>query len=426
MDQRGHGYGKGVIWDQWKDPKYCQDEVPVREQKEITGHAVRAMYLYTGAADVAAVTGDAGYMQAMKAVWEDVIYRNMYLTGGIGSSGSNEGFSSDFDLPNENAYCETCASVGMVFWNQRMNMLTGDGRYIDVLERSLYNGALDGLSLSGDRFFYGNPLASTGEHNRKEWFGTACCPSNIARLVASLGNYIYGTGNNGVWVNLFIGSSTKVNIENTEVKLQMQSGYPWKGNVAIVVDPGKEKSFDIHIRIPGWLTEPVPGGLYKYADEKMLKPELLVNGKTIPYKVEQGYAVINRTWQKDDKIEMRFPMQVRRVMSRPEVKQDAGRVALQYGPLLYCVEGKDNGDNAWNIVLPDDASFETTFKPELLGGVNVISFPAYVAEAGADKKTIKTITKKLTAIPYYSWNNRGASSMQVWLPTSVKDVKINY
>ena len=426
LDQRGHGYGKGVIWDQWKDPKYCQDQLPVREQKEITGHAVRAMYLYTGAADVAAVTGDAGYMQAMKTVWEDVVYRNMYLTGGIGSSGSNEGFSSDFDLPNENAYCETCASVGMVFWNQRMNMLTADARYIDVLERSLYNGALDGLSLSGDRFFYGNPLASAGAYSRREWFGTACCPSNIARLVASLGNYIYATGNNGVWVNLFIGSSTKVKVANTGVQLQMQSGYPWWGDVSLTVDPDKKQSFDIHLRIPGWLAEPVPGNLYKYADEKILRPELLVNGKMIAYKMEHGYAVINRVWQKGDTIEIRFPMQVRRVMSCPEVKQDAGREALQYGPLLYCVEGKDNDDNAWNLVLPDDASFETTFKPELLGGVNVINFPAYVAEVSADKKTIKTITKKLTAIPYYSWNNRGASSMQVWLPTSIKDVKINY
>ncbi len=188
LEQRGHGYGKGVIWDQWKDPEYCQDKIPVKQQKEITGHAVRAMYLYTGAADVAAVTNDSGYVQAMNRIWDDVVHRNMYITGGIGAQGKNEGFGVDYDLPNETAYCETCASVGMIFWNQRMHMLSGDSKFIDVLERSLYNAALDGLSLSGDRFFYGNPLASKGNDQRREWFGTACCPSNIARLLASLGN----------------------------------------------------------------------------------------------------------------------------------------------------------------------------------------------------------------------------------------------
>ena len=215
LAQRGHGFGKGKIWDDWKNPKYCQDDVPVKQQKEITGHAVRAMYQYTGAADVAAATNDPGYLTAMTTVWEDVVYRNMYLTGGIGSSGQNEGFTQDYDLPNESAYCETCASVGMVFWNQRMNLLTGESKYIDVLERSLYNGALDGLSLSGDRFFYGNPLSSVGNYGRSEWFGTACCPSNIARLVASLGDYIYGRSERGIWVNLFVASNTTLNMGNS-------------------------------------------------------------------------------------------------------------------------------------------------------------------------------------------------------------------
>ncbi|MFN5647912.1 MAG: glycoside hydrolase family 127 protein, partial [Sphingobacteriales bacterium] len=190
LEERGKKLAYGYTWTDWKDTAYAQDVVPVRDQKEITGHAVRAMYMYTGAADVAAHMGDEGYLRAMRTVWEDVVFRNMYITGGIGSAGSNEGFSVDYDLPNEQAYCETCASVGMVFWNQRMNALTGDAEYIDVLERSLYNGALDGLSLSGDRFFYGNVLASTGKNSRREWFGTACCPANIARLVASVGNYV--------------------------------------------------------------------------------------------------------------------------------------------------------------------------------------------------------------------------------------------
>jgi DUF1680 family protein len=210
LSERGKRLAKGYTWTDWKDTAYAQDVLPVKEQTQITGHAVRAMYMYTGAADVAAQTGDVDYIRAMKTVWQDVVFRNMYITGGIGSAGSNEGFSQDYDLPNEQAYCETCASVGMVFWNQRMNALTGDAMYMDVLERSLYNGALDGLSLTGDRFFYGNPLASRGQHQRREWFGTACCPANIARMVASLGDYIYAKSDEGIYVNLFVGSNTEV------------------------------------------------------------------------------------------------------------------------------------------------------------------------------------------------------------------------
>lgn len=218
-----------------------QDVVPVKEQKEITGHAVRAMYMYTGAADVASQTGDAGYMKAMRTVWEDVVYRNMYITEDRGSAGSNEGFSVDYDLPNEQAYCETCASVGMVFWNQRMNSLTGNAEYMDVLERSLYNGALDGLSLSGDRFFYGNPLASRGQHQRREWFGTACCPANIARLVASLGDYIYAKSNDAIYVNLFVGSNTTIALKNGNVDVKMETNYPWDGKLKLMVEPEKKR-----------------------------------------------------------------------------------------------------------------------------------------------------------------------------------------
>lgn len=426
LEQRGRGHGKGVIWDKWKDPKYCQDDVPVKEQKEITGHAVRAMYLYTGAADVAAVTNDAGYINAMNTIWEDVVYRNMYLTGGIGAQARNEGFGVDYDLPNEQAYSETCASVGMVFWNQRMNMLSGQGKFVDVLERSLYNAALDGLSLSGDRFFYGNPLASTGTHSRREWFGTACCPSNIARLVASVGNYIYNTSANGIWINLFIGSSTRVKAAGTEVTLDMQTGYPWRGHTALSVQPAKKKAFALHLRIPGWLSQPVPGELYRYNDQKEARPEIKVNGKAAAYTVEDGYAVIIRTWGKNDQVTIDFPMEVRTVVSRPEVEQNRDRVALQYGPLVYCVEGTDNNGNVWNMVMPEKPKFETAYRPDLLGGVNTITFAAHVAVASKDGKAVSTVRKMVTAIPYHAWNNRSASTMQVWLPTVLKNIKINY
>ncbi len=426
LEQRGRGYGKGKIWDEWKDPKYCQDDVPVKEQKEITGHAVRAMYLYTGAADVAAVTGDAGYVKAMNTVWEDVVYRNMYLTGGIGAQARNEGFGIDYDLPNEQAYSETCASVGMVYWNQRMNMLSADTRFVDVLERSLYNAALDGLSLTGDRFFYGNPLASTGTHSRREWFGTACCPSNIARLVASLGNYIYNTSADGVYINLFIGSNTKVKVGGTEVALQLQTGYPWRGATTIEVTPAQKKNFALHVRLPGWLAQPVPGELYLYAEKKELKPVIKVNGGVVDYTVDKGYAKISRSWRKGDQLSIELPMEVRQVVSRPELKQNKDRVALQYGPLVYCVEGKDNNNNAWNLVVPTNPQFDVTYQNNLLGGINTISFIANVATVSADGKSIETRTQKITAIPYFTWNNRGASPMQVWLPTRVSDVKLNY
>ena len=425
LQQRGHGYGKGKIWDQWKDPKYCQDDVPVKDQKEITGHAVRAMYQYTGAADVAAATNDPGYLGAMTSVWEDVVHRNMYLTGGIGSSGQNEGFSDDFDLPNASAYCETCASVGMVFWNQRMNLLTGESKYIDVLERSLYNGALDGLSLSGDRFFYGNPLSSVGNNARSEWFGTACCPSNIARLVVSLGEYVYGQSVQGIWVNLFVASNTTIPMGKTAVPLRVETNYPWEGNVKITANPAKKVAYALHIRIPGWAENvPVPGRLYRFTDADAAKPELLLNGKSVPYQTEKGYAVLDRTWQKGDVVEVKLPMPVRQVAARLDVKADQDRIALQRGPLVYCVEGADNEGRAWNMLVPANATFDT--KPYQVLNESVVAIQARVTVVGpaADGLSVQTKPKTITAIPYYTWANRGKSPMQVWLPSRIKEINI--
>jgi len=426
LEERGHKRAKGYTWTDWRDTAYAQDVVPVREQKEITGHAVRAMYMYTGAADVAALTGDEGYMNAMKTVWEDVVHRNMYITGGIGSSGSNEGFSNDYDLPNEQAYCETCASVGMVFWNQRMNLLTGNSQFIDVLERSLYNGARDGLSLSGDRFFYGNPLASDGRHYRREWFGTACCPANIARLVASLGDYIYGYSDAGLWVNLFIGSNTSVKIGKQEVPISMTTNYPWDGKTTLTLNPKTKSKFKVSLRIPGWLRgEAVPGDLFVFENKTPDAFTILVNGKPSPYQMENGYATINREWKKGDVVELNFPMEVKRLTSRTEVKQNEGRVALQRGPLVYCVEGVDNGGQAWNFILPDKAAFTTQHEKELLEGITIIQFEAPTLQINPDGQSITTENRKITAIPYYAWCNRGQNQMQVWLPRSIKDIKVN-
>jgi uncharacterized protein len=398
----------------------------VKQQQKITGHAVRAMYMYTGAADVAALTGDTGYMHAMKTVWQDVVYRNMYLTGGIGSSGNNEGFSDDYDLPNEQAYCETCASVGMVFWNQRMGLLTGESKYIDVLERTLYNGALDGISLEGNHFFYGNTLASVGKNFRREWFGTACCPANIARLIASLGNYIYGYNDDGVWVNLFIGSSTNIQLAKQQVPVKMETNYPWDGNVKLTLNPEKKTKFNLHVRIPGWARgEAVPGGLYNFEDTSAANFSIKVNGKDVPYQIQKGYAIIDREWKKNDLVELSFPMNIKRVVSKSELKADENRVALQRGPLVYCVEGADNNGHAWNIILPQSTALSTS--KETVGSESIITIEGIVPSlsVSADGNSVQTENKKLIAIPYYVWCNRGQNQMQVWLPVGIKDVMVN-
>lgn len=408
LDQRGRGYGVGGIWDNphW-GPKYAQDDVPVKDQKEITGHAVRAMYLYTGAADVAVAKNDLGYMNAMKTVWEDVVYRNMYVTGGIGSSGSNEGFSIDYDLPNENAYSETCASVGMVFWNQRMNLLEGQSQYIDVLERSLYNAALDGLSLTGDRFFYGNPLASSGQHFRKEWFGTACCPSNISRLVASVGDYIYAKNESGIWVNLFIANETEFNLSGEKVGIEMKTNFPWEGKVELVVNPITSKRFTVNLRIPGWIQEnPVPGKLYSFLQEENTNFTLLVNGEKATFRQENGYALLDREWKKGDRITYELPLEIRQLQSRPEVLANTDRIAIQRGPLVYCVEGADNQGKVLQLALSSNPNFTTKEYQILDEKVQAIQFQ------GLDGQLPKTIT----AIPYYTWANRGQNEMMVWIP----------
>lgn len=425
LQQRGRGYGKGQTWDEWKDPARCQDAIPLMDQREITGHAVRAMYLYTGAADVGAATQNADYMQAMQDVWQDVVYRNMYITGGIGSTAKNEGFSQDYDLPNASAYCETCASVGMVFWNQRMNLLTGEAKYFDVLERSLYNGALDGLSLSGDRFFYGNPLASQGNYSRSEWFGTACCPSNIARLVESLGNYIYAKSDQSIWVNLFVGSNTRVPLKKGQVDITQQSNYPWEGNIKLTITPNKKMSFPMHIRIPGWTqNQPVPGDTYHFVNGKQDKIEISINGKVVDYRMEKGYAVIDRAWNKGDVLNVSLPMEVKKVGASDKVSANKNRIALQRGPLVYCVEQADQ-QSVSNFFVPEDVSFTTSYQKDLLGGIVTIQSNLPVISPATDGQSVNLKRATITAVPYYSWANRGMGEMQVWLPTKITDISIN-
>jgi uncharacterized protein len=425
LSERGKKLAKGYTWTDWKDTAYAQDVLPVKQQKEITGHAVRAMYMYTGAADVAAQTGDADYIKAMRTVWEDVVYRNMYITGGIGSAGSNEGFSNDYDLPNEQAYCETCASVGMVFWNQRMNAMTGNAEYIDVLERSLYNGALDGLSLSGDRFFYGNPLASRGQHQRREWFGTACCPANIARLIASLGDYIYAKSDDAIYVNLFVGSNTTIPLKAGNVGVKMEGNYPWDPQVSIKLEPVKPTQFKMMIRWPHWIDESEKS-LYKSVNAVDSTMMFYVNSKPVRFEVENGYAVINRKWAKGDVVSFAYTMMPWLVKAKAEIKQDSNRVAIQRGPIVYCVEGADNNGKAWNIIVPENTQFEIIDYKVQDEIVKALTGEMPIVSVSEDGLSLKTEMKKVIAIPYYTWANRGKNEMQVWLPTKITNIKLNY
>ena len=425
VEQRGKGYGVGKIWDEWKAPEYAQDDVPVRDQRKITGHAVRAMYLYTGIADIASETKDVGYLKTMDAIWDDVLNKHYYITGGIGASGSNEGFGKPFELPNETAYCETCASVGMVFWNQRMNMLSAQSKYIDVLERTLYNAAIDGMSLTGNRFFYGNPLASNGNYERSEWFGTACCPSNIARLVSSLGSYIYSRSATDLYVNLFVGSETTLDLNKNEVFVKQTGNYPWNGEVSIEVSPKKSREFAVYVRIPGWLKQPVPSSLYAYESNKVNEYTITINGKPKVGVEEDGYLKLNRKWKKGDKIDLKMNMEVRRIVSSDELKDNHNKVALQYGPIVYAVEDIDNPNAKNGLFLPEGTEFQVNYKADLLGGTNVIQFKAPIVSIDQSQGKVVQEEKEITAIPYFLWNNRGKSAMQVWIPEKLTSVRVN-
>lgn len=379
---------------------YAQDNRPVREQTEVEGHAVRAMYLYSGMADVAALTGDRGLLTALDKIWHDVVERKMYVTGGIGPSASNEGFTVPYDLPNDSAYAETCAAVGMALWNHRMFLMTGDGKYADVLEREAYNGLLSGVSLGGDRFFYVNPLGSKGKHHRVPWFTTSCCPTNIVRYVPAVGERVYARRGNDVWTVLYVGSTATVPLEGGTVKLVQETDYPWDGKVRITVEPKKGFAFALNLRIPGWCQE---------------TPTIAVNGERRQGTPQNGYVRINRAWQAGDVVELDLPMPVERVHADPHVKADAGRVALQRGPVVYCLEGADNGGHVRNLCLPPDAKRTATFEKDLLRGVVVVRGEALAVERGQGGK-VTTRPFRFQAVPYSTWDNREPGEMVVWLP----------
>jgi DUF1680 family protein len=404
--------------------EYNQANKKVTEQTEAVGHAVRAMYMYSGMADVAALTGDTAYLHAIDRIWENVVTKKMYITGGIGQTGGNEGFGPDYDLPNMSAYCETCASIASVFWNQRMFLLSGEAKYIDVMERTMYNALLSGVSLAGDRFFYPNPLESNGDDQRKAWFGCACCPSNISRFLPSVPGYVYAQKDNEVFVNLYIASETELETTHGKIKLSQQSDYPWKGNIIIEINPDKAIQQKINLRIPGWaVNKPVPGDLYRFYQPDAKKPEIKINGKVVPTEVHHGYVSIDRIWNSGDQVELNLPMPVRKILANEAVVADRGRFTIQRGPIVFCVEDKGNpGGQVRHILTDINGNFTDHFNSQLLRGIMQIGFEGTNVQFMLKGNIMAEKEKRhLESIPYAYWANRGSGQMLVWIPYQIEN-----
>ncbi|MDO8586914.1 MAG: glycoside hydrolase family 127 protein [Armatimonadota bacterium] len=387
--------------------EYMQARIPIREQREIAGHAVMAMYLYSAVSDLVREFGDEGLSSACHHVWNNLTSKRLYVHGGVGSTRSNEGFTTDYDLPNETAYAETCAAIGLVFWAHRMLQNDCDSRYSDVMERALYNGFLSSYSLDGTRFFYENRLASLGNHHRQEWFWCACCPPNYARLMASLGQYVYSCRGTEAAIHLYVQGSVRLDMSGRGVTLRQKTKYPWEGTVRVSVETEKPLVFGLRLRIPGW------------AREAMLS----VSGKQVDIeeRLRKGYVRIEREWSAGDTVEIDLPMPVERVRAHPDVRADFGRVGLQRGPLVYCLEEIDNPAPPHRIILPENSKISAQFESGLLDGVVVIEGDALAADdAGwneglyiAQERALKPC--KIKAIPYYAWDNRQPGQMIVWL-----------
>jgi DUF1680 family protein len=397
---------------------YNQAHKKVVDQHEGVGHAVRATYMYAGMADIAALTKDPGYVKAIDDIWEDVVTKKIYVTGGIGATGNGEAFGKPYELPNMSAYNETCASIANVYWNYRLFLLHGDSKYFDVLERTLYNAFLSGVALTGDRFFYPNPLESHGQHTRSAWFSCACCPGNVARFVPSVGGYFYAQKERSIFVNLFAEGNARFELpDKNKITLEQKTNYPWEGDVILTVLPEKSSTFDIRVRIPGWATgKPIPGDLYSLMDEWKEKATAFVNDQPVKMNLEQGYLVLNRKWKAGDKIRVSLPMPLLRIRANEKVTDDKNKFAVQRGPLVYCAEWADQKtDRVLNLMVKPDAALKAEFKPGLLNGMYVVSTSGQSVERILPSG-IKSSAAEVTLIPYYAWAHRGAGEMMVWIP----------
>lgn len=387
----------GTIW---------QDNVPLTEHREIVGHAVRAAYLFAGATDLVAETGDERVLQMLLRVWENTISRRTYITGGIGNEARHEGFTKDYDLPNRTAYQETCASIALIFWAHRMGLLLEEARFFDALERALYNGALAGIALDGKNFYYVNPLESDGTHHRRPWYACACCPPNIARLIASLGGYLYAQTDSDLWVNLYVESRAKVALAGREVVLQVRTNYPWEGTIEVQVVEGAPVEFGLHLRIPDWCAQ----------------PRLMLNGKPLPLEIQKGYAVVRRHWQPEDRLTLELPMTPVWMEAHPRVEADRWQVAIQRGPLVYCLEEIDQPAPLERMAVDTSSPLRYRWEPNLLNGIGVIEGGAVVLDDDSawGNRLYRPLTPRqratFRAIPYYAWHNRQPCPMRVWMP----------
>ncbi|TFF98250.1 MAG: glycoside hydrolase family 127 protein [Promethearchaeota archaeon] len=401
--------------------EYNQTHKKVIEQDEAVGHAVRATYMYSGMTDIAALTNNKDYIKAIDRIWDNVVSKKLSITGGIGSNIKLEAFGNNYELPNMATYNETCASIGNVYWNHRLFLLHGDGKYFDVIERTLFNGLISGISLEGKSFFYPNPLASDGQYSRSPWFDTSCCPSNLTRFMASIPSYIYAQKDDILYVNLFIGSAATVFIDEKPVVITQETDYPWNGIVKIIMNVQESSDFTIAIRIPGWTqNRPVPSDLYLYLNESNEEVNLKVNNNSIDFINEKGFACIRRTWRDGDTIEFKMPMPIRRVVAHEKVKNNLGRVALERGPIVYCVEGIDNKvDHVFNLFLDDADNLTSVYHKDMLNGIVVITGAIHYLKNGENEK----VEKDFLAIPYYAWAHRGKGEMTVWLIRDLKAYK---
>lgn len=412
LDERGRADGHKLYG------TYSQDHKPVVEQDEAVGHSVRAGYMYMGMADVVALFKDANYAKALDRLWADVVGKKLYLTGGIGAAGGSEGFGRAYELPNLVAYCETCASIANALWNQRMFMLYGDGKYMDVLERVLYNAFLSGVAFDGKTFFYPNPLESDGRHARSPWFAVACCPPNVARFLPQVPGFAYAHQDDSLYVNLFMTSSTKVPLKSQAVTVKQETQYPWQGAVKLTIEPERAgREFTVLVRIPGWArNEALPSDLYRFLDAATEQATINVNGRPLSVQANKGYAAIRRRWNKGDVVEVNLPMPVRRVLAHEKIADDIGKVALQRGPLVYCIEWPDvKGGTVSNLVLPDAEKLTAEVRADLLGGVAVVQGSAESLRCVAPERKIEKEKIAFAAIPYYAWAHRGRGEMAVWL-----------
>jgi DUF1680 family protein len=433
IEERGHYNGYDAKSENpWKNGAYWQDNIPVVDQDEAEGHAVRAGYLYSAVADVAALTGDDSLLHAIDKIWDNVVGKKIYVQGSVGASGDGERYGNNYELPNATAYNETCAAIANVYWNYRMFLLHGDSKYMDVLEKTLYNGLISGIGLDGKSFFYTNAMQIKDnfthgdmEATRSGWFECSCCPTNLVRFIPSIPGYMYAQKDDNLYVNLFINGSVDLTIRNKPVQVIQQNNYPWDGALIFNINPATAVSFNLMVRIPGWAqNKAIPSNLYQFENSLAAKAIIKVNGQAFEYDVQNGYAVISRTWGKNDIVEVNLPMEVRRVVANENIKDDIGKVALQRGPIMYCAEWVDNYGKTSNIIIPPNTSFTNEYEGGLLNGVSVLKSTVPVITVTDEGRAISTIQQPFIAIPYYAWANRGKGEMMVWFPEHISSVDI--